>query len=196
MWNEGPGFCLQAEHRHDITDQEPPLSHFLAFACVHKYWLNPPGTYLNSFFFSHHILNSKQFVLLLLSRSFPPPLQFQRVPTPCFTTHTIKHTQTPNTEKIKKQHVSKRQCISPQSTEPRQWETEQSSRRRPPPLHPAPLSKSVYLFLCLPLVFFPSSSSGRFFFFFFLLDTSSAMTTLTQKTKKKSCAWVEKGRLV
>lgn len=118
--------------------------------------------------------------------------QAQEVSTPLlFSTHTQMHTDT-HSEKIKKQHVSKRQCISPQRTEPRQRETEknktkQNSRRRPPSSHPLPPSYSTLKPWRLSVRFFAFVPGYSTFFELFSLQCNDK----TYKTKLVS----GKGRL-
>lgn len=102
-------------------------------------------------------------------------------------THTDAHT-----EKIKKQHVSKRQCISPQSTEPRRWETKNKSTR-PPSFHPLPPScsplKVCRLFICFIAFFFTPPDVFLFWLF------SLRHIQCNDETYKKTCV-SGKGRLV
>lgn len=181
---------------------------------VHKYWLNGPRTlekHIWIYFPPRFSFGAQKHFLKILTSICPPPLLLpqllstnlsttlhfpaQRVSTSCFTAYTLKHTKDGHTEKIKKQRVSKRQCISPQSTEPRHWKTKKQRQKTSlfssPPHQPSrpsscsPFSVCICLFVSLPF-----SSPGVFLSAHFLSDTSSAMTTITKlnktTTKKKS----------
>lgn len=150
---------------------------------VHKYWLNGPRTlekHIWIYFPPRFSFGAQKHFLKILTSICPPPppllpqllsanlsttLHFpaQRVSTSCFTAYTLKHTKDGHTEKIKKQRVSKRQCISPQSTEPRHWKTKKQRQKTslfssPPPTLPTFILfafQRLHLFVCFIAFFFP-----------------------------------------
>lgn len=115
---EEPSVRLQAALQFDVSHQKTQSSAF--WLC--KKFIKPSLDLRKKNMFGFIFPYISDFIFKFSSTPSTSPSrlisQAQEVSTPLLcSTHKDTHS-----EKIKKQHVSKRQCISPQSTEPRQWE--------------------------------------------------------------------------